>query len=45
MGQLENHVGTALHQKNHEAAVDTLAQANSTSQNLSDEQRRQYLSN
>jgi hypothetical protein len=43
MGQLENQVGTALQQQNYTAAVDTLAQVNSASQNLTDEQRRQYL--
>jgi len=41
--QLENQVGTALQQQNYNAAVDTLAQVNSASQNLTDEQRRQYL--
>lgn len=42
VGQLENHIGTALQQQNYDVAVDSLAQVNPASQNLTEAQRLQY---
>jgi len=42
-GQLDTQVGTALQQRNYDAAVDALAQSGPSNQNLSDAQRIQYM--